>query len=335
MLLIQITVGILGVVHAAAAFFYFSKSRHATIWAIGWLLFASICIGFMPAHMLLVVGVFLGVVLLWTVWWMSIRALPEREWVIENARQATATIDGDMVTIFNCRNFDWRSRRDFTARWEDRKFDVRDLEAIDLFVSTWADPRMAHIMLSFEFRNAPPLVFSVETRRETDETWSSLAGFMKSYELIIIAGDERDLVYARTNIRHESVHLYRLISSPAMRRQLFLHYVRAMNRLDRRPRFYNTVLSNCTTEVARIVRATGRRLPLDWRILISGYVPIYLYDHGLIDNTRPFAEIQAAADIAAKARARTDTEGFSTRIRDGLHDPVPHRDHPSLKHASP
>jgi hypothetical protein len=321
LLLAQIAVGFLGVLHAAAAFFYYSKSRHAAIAAGAWLLFTSFCIGFMPSYPTMAAGAFLGAMLLWTVWWTSIHALPVREWVIENARQATAELDGDILTVFNCRNFTWRSRRDFTPRWEDRCYDLRGLEAIDLFVSTWGDPRMAHIILSFVFHDEPALAFSIETRRETTEKWSSLAGFMRSYELIMIAGDERDLVYVRTNIRHETVHRYRLLSSPAMRRRLLVQYVRAMNRLARRPRFYNTIFSNCTTEVARIVRAAGRRFPLDWRILISGYVPAYLYEHGLIDRTRSFAEVQAAADIGAKARARPDAAEFSARIRDGLRDP--------------
>ena len=100
-----------------------------------------------------------------------------------------------------------------------------------------------------------------------------------------------------------------------MRRKLLGQYVDLMNVLARRPQFYNTVLRNCTTEVVRILRAAGRRVPLDWRILVSGYVPQYLHELDLLEDTRPFAEVVAAADIAEAARDADDAVDFSQRIR--------------------
>jgi hypothetical protein len=142
-----------------------------------------------------------------------------------------------------------------------------------------------------------------------------LAGFMKSYELILIAADERDVIRVRTNVRGEQVARYRLKSTPQMRRKLLGVYVEQMNSLARRPRFYNTLMRNCTTEVVRILRAAGRPLPLDWRILVSGYVPQYLYELGMLEDQRPLAEVIAAADIGAAARAADEAVDFWRRIR--------------------
>lgn len=311
----QAAIGFLGVLHAAAAFFYFSKARHAAVWAAAWLLFAGFGAWWLPVRPGSSLLVFGGAVVLWTLWWASIRALPRRQWVEENAYQATGEIEGDRLVIHNLRNFHWRGRHDYSPRWEEAVYDLNGLEALDLFVSTWADPRVAHLIVSFVFRSSPPLAFSIETRRETTENWSSLAGFMKSYELIIIAAPEADLVRVRTNIRGETVHRYRLLSTPMMRRHLLIQYVKEMNRLAARPRFYNTIFSNCTTEVARIMRAAGRRIPFAWPIVVSGYVPEYFYRVGLIDASRPFAAIQAAADIGARARDENGHPDFSTRIR--------------------
>lgn len=311
----QLVIGVLGAVHAAAAFFYFSKARHAAVWAAGWLSLAAICAWSFPFQAMGSSVVFGGALASWTLWWTSIRALLRRQWVDENAYQATGQIDGERLVIHNCRNFRWRTRQNYTPQWDEAVYDLNDLEALDLFTSSWGDPRIAHLIVSFVFRSVPPLAFSIETRRETNEKWSTLAGFMKAYELLIIAAPETDLVLVRTNIREETVHRYRLRSTPMMRRHLLNQYINEMNRLAARPRFYNTVFNNCTTEVARILRAAGRSIPFSWPLIISGYVPRYFYDIGLLDQRLPFAEIHAAGDIGARARDAQSVAEFSTRIR--------------------
>lgn len=314
-LLSQIAIGLLGVLHAGAAFLYFSKARFATPWAMTWLAFTGFCIVELPAHPLLGAGLFTGAIGIWTVWWASIRALPRRDWVADNAYQATGCIVGEQLFIEHRRHFEWRSRTDYTAIWDDAVYDLGGLHAVDLFVSTWGDPRVAHLIVSFAFRDGSTLAFSIETRREITEKWSGLAGLMKSYELIIIAAPETDLIRVRTNVRRETVHRYRLLSTPMVRRKLLMHYLHEMNQLARRPRFYNTLLCNCTTEVARILRATGRRVPFGWPIIVSGYVPEYFHRMGLIDNTRPFTAVKADGDIGERARDEPSDVAFSTRIR--------------------
>jgi hypothetical protein len=306
---------VLGLLHSAAAYFYFSRSRHAAVWAAGWIAFALATAWLLPEQPLVAFAVFAGAIVLWTIWWASIRALPRRHWVEENARQATGRIEENLVTIRNLRTFEWRGRHDYLPRWEDAVFDLDALEAVDLFTSTWGDPRIAHLIVSFVFRDAEPLAFSIETRRETDEFWSSLAGFMKSFELIVIAARETDVVRVRTNIRGETVRRYRLVMTPAMRRRLLARYVDEINAIERRPRFYNTLFANCTTEVARILRASGRPVPWSASLLLSGFVPRYFHRIGLIDNARPFSEVEREADIGERARDASGDPDFSRRIR--------------------
>ncbi|HRD77278.1 MAG TPA: DUF4105 domain-containing protein, partial [Hyphomicrobiaceae bacterium] len=250
------------------------------------------------------------------------RASTTLEWVAENRLQATGRIIGNEVAITNVRNFDWIDKRTFEEKWEARQYDIETLQAIDVFVSSWGNPRIAHIMVSFDFAGGPPLCVSVETRREAGERWSALAGFMKSYELIIIAGDERDLVRSRVNVRGEDVRLYRIYTTPEMRRKILAGTIAQMNRLSARPRFYNTIFHNCTIEIARIVWAAGHRFPFDWRLLVSGYVAEYLYDVGLLDRTLPFAGLKTSADITQRSRTADRAPDYSQRIRAGLRDPT-------------
>ena len=142
-----------------------------------------------------------------------------------------------------------------------------------------------------------------------------------------MVGDERDLIGVRSNYREprEQVYLYRTRASPETARRLFLQYVDKINQLAEQPEFYNTLTTNCTTAVWWLVRALSGGLPLDWRVLLSGYFPEYLYDLGTLDTSQPFATLQAQSLINDKAEAADQAPDFSARIRDGLPRPAARR----------
>ena len=222
-------------------------------------------------------------------WWISIEPSNQRDWQTEVAVLPYAIRDGDLVTLHNIRNFDYRTEQDFVARYDDRTFDLRRLDAVDLIAVYWAGDAIAHIMVSFGFAG-DHVAFSIETRKEKGEPYSSIAGFFKRYELIYVVGDERDLIRVRTNYRRpeELVYLYRTRAGPEAARRLFLEYVDKINQLKERPEFYNTLTTNCTTDVWSLVRALSDQFPLDWRVLLSGYFPEYAYDLGSLDTSLPF-----------------------------------------------
>ena len=264
-------------------------------------------------------GIAFAVVLLW---WTSIEPSNERDWQTEVAVLPHATIDGDLVTLHNVRNFDYRTEQDFQPRYDDRTFDLRKLDTVDLIAVYWAGDAIAHIMVSFGFAGEQ-VAISIETRKEKGEAYSSIAGFFKQYELIFVVGDERDLIRVRTNYRRpeEQVYLYRTRASPDRARRLFLEYVAKVNHLRDSPEFYNTLTTNCTTDVWLLIRALTDRLPMDWRVLLSGYFPNYAYDLGSLDTRLPFAELKAASLINQRAHAADQDPAFSARIREGLPRP--------------
>ena len=257
-------------------------------------------------------------------WWSSIEPSNEREWQPEVARLPYATRDGERVTLHNVRNFDYRTEQDFVARYDERTFDLRELDAVDLIAVYWAGEAIAHIIVSFGF-GGEHVAVSIETRKEVGETYSSIAGFFRRYELIYLVGDERDLIGVRTNYRGRAS---RSTSTGrgrahATARRLFLEYVGKINQLREQPEFYNTLTTNCTTDVWWLVRALSDELPLDWRVLLSGYFPDYAYDLGALDTSLPFAALKAQSLINDQAQAADQAADFSARIRDGLPMPEP------------
>lgn len=257
-------------------------------------------------------------------WWLSIAPSHERDWQAEVAVLPHAEFDGDLVTLRNVRNFHYRTEQDFEARYDDRTFDLRELDAVDLIAVYWAGDAIAHIMVSFGF-GGEHVAFSIETRKEVGEAYSSLAGFFKQYELITVVGDERDLIGVRTNHRRpeEQVYLYRTRARPEDARRLFLEYVDKINQLKAQPEFYNTLTTNCTTDVWFLVRALSDRFPLDWRVLLSGYFPEYAYDLGSLDTRLPFPELKRQSLVNDKAHGADADPAFSQRIREDLPRPPP------------
>ena len=189
-------------------------------------------------------------------------------------------------------------------------------------MSYWAGPEMAHVLLSFGFTDGSQLVWSVEVRRRNGGEFSPVADLFKSNPLVIIAADERDIVALRTNFRGEDVQLYRLAIPPAAARKLLIQYVDDANALAEQPRFYNSLSSNCTTTVVKMARAAGDPLPADWRLIVNGYLPEYLYAQRTLDIRLPLAELRAASHISARAKAIGVVDDFSARIRDGVPAPI-------------
>ena len=106
---------------------------------------------------------------------------------------------GDKVTIHNIRNADYQTETDFIICHYDKTFDLSKLKGIDFFLVYWGSPNIAHTMMSFDFEGQGNVCFSIETRKEMGENYSTIKGFFRQYEIIYVVADERDLVRLRTN----------------------------------------------------------------------------------------------------------------------------------------
>jgi hypothetical protein len=229
-----------------------------------------------------------------------------------------AIVDGDRVRITGVRNFAYRSRDDFTVRYEDREVQLSHLTGLDFYVSYWSEGMVGHTFLSFLFDNAPPLSISIETRPEVGEGFNPIASLFKQFELIYVVGDESDLVRVRTNYRNETVYLYRLNSSPADVRRLLFIYLERINELADRPEFYHLLSNSCTINIIRYANAAGRTGRFDIRHLLNGLIDSYLYHSGRVDTTLPFEELRRRSLINTAAQAAGNAPDFSERIRAGL-----------------
>ena len=252
------------------------------------------------------------------VWWLSLSPSNDRDWQRDVAQLPTAEIEGETLTIRNVRNFDYRSETDYTEHWETRRYDLSKLRGLDLYVIYWGSPSIAHTIMSWDFDDGQHLAVSIETRKEQGENYSAVRGFFRQYELYYVIADERDVVGLRTNHRKEDVYLYPLRTPPVRARALLLDYLKAINRLAERPKWYNALRYNCTTTIRMHASDAVRGIPLDWRWLANGYLDELLYEKGIVNRDVSFTELKKHSYINPKAQAVAPGGDFSGAIREGL-----------------
>jgi hypothetical protein len=282
------------------------------LWTLGVVVALVLCLSRRSG---LPIGVFALAFLLLLAWWGTIKPSNHRDWADDVARSLTGSVDGDRVTLYNVRDFNWRSNEDYDARWETRSYDLDHLSSADLVLSSWGMPGIVHALISFGFDDGSHAVFSVEIRRQRHQSFSSIGGFFKDFERTIVAADEKDVIRLRTNVRGETDHLYRLqMDKPAMR-ALFLSYVKQANELAVQPAYYNTVTSNCVTIVYGMAKQIDPGLPYHYSLLLTAYLPEYLYQIGALDKGYPLEVLKERGDITARARAAGPGDDFSKAIR--------------------
>ena len=251
--------------------------------------------------------------------WSFKKPSNDRDWAPEYARTAGATVDGDAVTFTNFRNFDYSMDGTVTERWETRTVHLSKLRGIDFFLNYWGSPLIAHPIFSFDFGDEGHVAFSIETRREKGEVYTTVGGLYKLYELAYLVGDERDFVRVRTNIRKdEDAYLFRLAATPEKARERFLEYVKQIQELEKKPRFYNVITANCTTAVSSQIQLERKALP-DWRLLINGKLDEMFAELGLFAvKDMSLTELKERGHVDERALEAQDDPDFSRKIRVGV-----------------
>jgi len=257
-------------------------------------------------------AVLIGILALFLCWWYSQKPSNSRDWDVAQTVLPRAVREGDVITIENLRNFDYRSLADCTPRYETRTYQLANLRGADVIFFNWEFALMCHPVLVFDFGPDGRICLSIEARLCKGQHYSVVRSFYRQQEIIFVAADERDIILRRTkHSQGQKAHLYRLSASVEELRQVFLDYVDAINRLHDTPQWYHAVCANCTTSFYHLPSTQWR---CDWRVIANGRLDAALHEAGRLDRTIPFPELRLCAylnDIANDA----PEEGFGDHIR--------------------
>lgn len=250
-------------------------------------------------------------------WWLSLKPSNYANWQTDVSRTAWAEVNGNIVTIHDLRDCDYRAEFDYTCQWHTKQVNLDDLRGLDLFLDYWGSPWIAHTILSFDFGNGNYVPFSIEARKQVGQSYSAIRGFFRQFTLITVVSTERDVVRLRTNYRQgEDLYLYHTTATIPFARSLFLDYIGLANDLHDHPKWYNAITDNCTTQIFQL--QAMRSQPWKLAILLNGKADEMSYKKGnLATDGMPFDELKRRAYINPVAQAANDDPNFSVRIRAG------------------
>jgi len=155
----------------------------------------------------------------------------------------------------------------------------------------------AHTLLMFEFANDRLLAITIEARLEKGERWTAFKGLWNSFELFYLWASARDVLTGRAVFLKHRVYIYPLILTEEQRLSLLRNMLKTTAELEAAPRFYNTLFSNCTNELAK-------RAGIGWRysFVLTGRAPYQLFRIGVIPGSN-FEDVQKRADFTERVKA--------------------------------
>lgn len=270
----------------------------------------------------IVLLILLVAVLAGSVWLFARTPSLDRDWSEEVSRLPDAAYRQDgTVLISNVRHWNYDADGPVDNAWRDASYDPQRLAGLWFNLDplpVWDG--VAHTFLVFEFDGGSQryLGVSVEARKTRGQVYSGLKGLFRQYELLHVWASEADLLKRRTLYLGEDVYQYRLALTREQIRAIFDAFVEQTQALAQQPRFYNTLLSNCTNELARTIRRTGGEIPWHYSYVLTGFADRYLHGLGYIaPGESEFGAVRRAALKTGRIVEFADLTGaeFSDAIR--------------------
>jgi hypothetical protein len=216
---------------------------------------------------------------------ISKRPRHDRDWRIDLAVLPHVERHGDLVTVHHLRNTRYGSpNTPYAISYTTGSFNLQDVSRVWFIQETFGAWRaVAHTFLSFEFTDGRCMAVSLEARIPKTERYSLFRGVFNSFELMVVLGDELDLIGRRAKYQQHDVYLYPLTLSPAQGQTLLALLLEEANAVIKRPRFYNTLYRSCTSHLFRFVnRVAAGAVPLRLGTIVPGYSDRLLLKQGLI-----------------------------------------------------
>lgn len=102
-----------------------------------------------------------------------------------------------------------------------------------------------------------------------------------------------------------------------MIRELFVDMLGRANRLRAKPEFYNTITSNCTTNLyEHAEHVNPEAAAASWQLLLPGYMDERLLSRGVLNTDLPIEDARAKFQVNERAKQHIDQQHFSLAIRD-------------------
>lgn len=211
----------------------------------------------------------------------------------------TISEDNQFVTIKNLRDWRYAPNEVISKDYYEETFDLNKLEKTYLLFNPFGQwDGIGHSFFVFEFEDDKEVSISIEARREEGEPYKVELGLLNKYELWYAIGSSADFLTRRAIYHDEDLYMYPLLISDSSSKALFLDMVKVAKDLENRPRFYNTLTSNCTNLLAQSAnRVKKGSVPWHYSRILTGFADNHMYKLGYISNEKTFKETYKEARI--------------------------------------
>jgi len=244
----------------------------------------------------------------------------DRDWELFSAQTPDVLVENDSITLTNVRNWNHSTSSVLREDWIDSvTVDPAQLKQIWFGLASFSDiAAFGHTFLSFELTDGSVYTLSIEARREADETYSFTKGMLRQYDLLYGWGTERDYVGVRAFLLNQKVELYPLDLTQAESAAVFVALAKETHKVASEPRFYNTLTSNCTNELVKVINQKyPDSLPYHISHNLPGLSIEYLQNQGLIDPSMK-RSIIPADNQALLDTINLNPEDFSRVLRETI-----------------
>jgi len=155
----------------------------------------------------------------------------------------------------------------------------------------------AHTLVLIEFAGDRLVGLTVEARLEEGETYSALDGLFNKFELAFLWASSKELLTRRALFLKKEIYVYPLQLTEEQKLTFLKSVLGSTVAVETRPRFYNTLTSNCTNELAK---AAGIGWHYSW--VLTGYSPQRLFELKLIPGN-DFDAVKEKAKLDPEIRS--------------------------------
>lgn len=223
----------------------------------------------------------------------------ERNWYPYLARTPHVELDDAAFTVSPVSDWSYDGGRETSTDYqESASYTFDQLRGVWFMLEPQPGSQLAaHTLLLFEFEGERLLGVTIEARREEGEEYSALRGQFNAFELIYIWATARDLLVRRAVMLDHEIYVYPVSITDEQNRTLLRNLLARSRSLASAPRYYNTVLSNCTNELAK---AAG----FHWApaYILTGRSDEYLYRRGILPGAS-FEEAHRRSDMTEFVQA--------------------------------
>jgi len=263
---------------------------------------------------------FLCLFLIFFIWQITKKPPLNGDWQEQLAIASIAEFDGDIVRIKNVRDFRYYpTENDMHSNYYDNTYNLNEIKKVWFTAEPFNEnTSAAHTFVSFEFENGDFLAISIEARKTKEQTYSIWKGMIRTYPLIYIAADERDLTLLRANIRKDKVYVYPVkLEDKGNARILLVDMLNKMNDLTINPEWYNTLFSNCTSSIVKHINklSPGRISEFSWQLWLTASADELALRRGLLDTDLSIEKAREKFFVTDISQKIGDIPNYSKEIR--------------------